>query len=74
MIILYLFPGKVFKNSRKTLIFRGLTFDFFSFVKRKANSTIERQKCKGHEKPDRLLISLMEFNYQISQRNKNFTY
>ena len=41
-----------------------------SIVKRKANSTIEQQKCKGREKRDRLLISKMEIKYQISQRNK----
>ena len=42
-------------------------------VKRKANSTIEQHNCKGQEKRDRLLISKMEINYQISQRNKNLT-
>ena len=38
-------------------------------VKRRAKSIIELQKCKGQEKRDRLLISKMENNYQISQRN-----
>ena len=62
------------------LIFRGFELYFFfqvqsiSFVKMKANSAIEQQNCKGHEKRDRLLISKMEFNYQISHRNKSFTY
>ena len=42
--------------------------------KRKGNSSIEQQSCKGHEKRDRLLISKMEINFQISQRNKSFTY
>ena len=56
-----------------------MTFDFFSvnffiFVERKAKSTIEQQNCKGHEKCDRLLISKMEINYQISQLNISFTY
>ena len=41
-------------------------------VERKANSTIEQQKCKGHEKRDRLLISKIEIIYQISQRNESF--
>ena len=27
-----------------------------SFVKRKANSTIEKQKCKSYEKRNRLLV------------------
>ena len=46
--------------SHSILIFRGLIFDLFisslHFFKRKANSTIQQQKCKGHEKRDRLLI------------------
>ena len=41
-----------------------------SIVKRKANFTLKRQTCKGHEKRDRLLISKLEIKYQISQRNK----
>ena len=53
--------------------YRSRRFSFFvqfvSFDKRKANSTIEHRKCKGHEKLDRLLTSKIEFNYQISQRN-----
>ena len=48
----------------------SLQFQCISIVKRKANSTIEGQKCKGHEKPDRLLIFKLEIKYQISQRNK----
>ena len=58
------------------LIFRGLTFDFFQFisnVKRKANSTIDEQNCKGHKRRDRFLVSKEEFNFQVSQRKKNFT-
>ena len=39
-----------------------------------ANSTIEEEKCKGHEKRDRLLNSKLELNYQISQRSENFIY
>ena len=46
---------------------------FVSFAKRKANSTVEQQKCTGHEKHDRLLISKMEID-QVSQRNESFTY
>ena len=38
------------------------------FVKRKANFSIEQQKCKGHEKLDRPLVSKIEF--KISQRNE----
>ena len=41
-----------------------------SVVKGKANSIIDQQKCEGHEKCDRVVISKMEINYQISQRNK----
>ena len=55
------------------MIWFGLTFQVqcISIVKRKTNSPIEQQKCKGHEKRDRLLISKMEINHQISQRNKS---
>ena len=35
-----------------------------------ANCIIDQQKCEGHEKCDRLVISKMQINYQISQRNK----
>ena len=50
------------------------SIDSISIIKRKANSNIEQQKCKGHEKRDRLIISKMDFRNQISQRNKSFTY
>ena len=40
------------------------------FLQRKANSTIEHQKCKGQEKRDRFLFSKVIFNYHISQRKK----
>ena len=48
------------------LIFHGSTFELLSqkgkdlFVKRKANSTIEQQKCKGHEKRDQILVLKMD--------------
>ena len=46
------------------------SFDFLlsevRFFKVRANSTIEQQKCKGHEKRDWRLISKREINYQIS--------
>ena len=62
--------------SGSNLLFRGFTLisfflvQFTSFVERNANSTIEQQKCKVHEKRDRILNSKMEFNYQISQKIK----
>ena len=40
-------------------------------VRRKANSNIEQQKCKGHKKRDRLLVSKVEFSYQISSEVKS---
>ena len=40
-----------------------------SFVKKKANSSIEQRNCKSYEKREWILISKMEINYQISQRN-----
>ena len=55
--------------SRSNINFGELTFDFqvqlISFVERKANSTMEHQKCKGHETRNRLLVSKMEFNYRF---------
>ena len=51
--------------------FSGKSVQCISIVKRKANSTIKQQKRKDYEKRDRLLISKMEINYQISQLNKN---
>ena len=62
-----------FVSSGAKLIFASV-FQFIYFVKRKANSTIEQQKGKGHEKRDPLLISKREFGYQIFQRNKSITY
>ena len=57
-------------------------FDFRSFpslvqfhcYNRKANSIFEKRKRINHEKRDRLLVSKMEFNFQIFQRNIYFTY
>ena len=58
--------------SRSNLIFRGLTqiFQLISLVKRKVNPTIEQQTYKGIDIIDRLLVLKMDFNFQISQRNK----
>ena len=53
---LFFFEEKTFFKLKFT--FSQLTFDFFYvqfisfFIKRKAKSTIERQKSKGHEKLD----------------------
>ena len=47
---------------------------FISFVKRKENSTMEQRKCKGHEKRDRLLVTKVVFNFQISLRNWKLIY
>ena len=43
---------------------------FISLVERKFNPIIEQRKCKGHEKRDRILVPKVEFNFQISKRNK----
>ena len=72
------FSGKVFKffHAKFRFFFCGLTnfqVRFISFVKRKANSTIEQQKCKGHGKRDRLLISKFKLIFQILLRMKSFT-
>ena len=42
-------------------LFEFFQVQFISFVRRKAKSTIEQKKCKGHEKRN--------FNVQIFQRN-----
>ena len=42
-----------------------------SFVERKVSSTIEHRNCKAHEKRERLLISKVDFNFQISQQENN---
>ena len=34
---------------------------------------MEQQKCKGHGKCDRLVVSKMDFSFQISQRNKSLS-
>ena len=66
------FSGKSHKVClRSVLIFRCLTCDFFFKFSAFLLSSIEQQKCKIHEKRDRLLISKMELNYHISQRNKS---
>ena len=54
--------------------FEVFQVQFISFVKRNANFTIEQQKFKGHEKCNRYLVSKVEFNFQISQRNENLTF
>ena len=60
LIFFVFFPRKSLKIcSRSILTFRRLTCEFLlssnDVVKRKANSTIEQQILKGHEKRDRLL-------------------
>ena len=73
------FPGKVSKFVHAQIHFSAVSLltsfsvQFISFVeKRKANSTFDQQKCKGHEKLDRLLLSKVELNYRISQPKKIF--
>ena len=55
------------------LMFTFSLAQFISSVERKTNCTIEQQKCKGHKNCDRLLVSNVDFNIQISQRNEKFT-
>ena len=71
-VLLIFFSGKSFKIcSRSIMIFRGLTCDFFLssvhfHCKRKANSTIEQQKCNVTKiDRDQFLLSKIEINYQI---------
>ena len=79
MIFFVFFQENLKICSGSNLTYRGLTFDFFLFsvhflFKRQANSTIEQLKCEGHKKRDRLLISKVKFNFEISQRIKKFIY
>ena len=66
----------IFFFRKNVIILFRLNFSFFAvlllvyfcnqfifFVERKANSTIEQQKVKGHEKPDGLLVSKMVFSF-----------
>ena len=70
--LFFFFSGKNLKFVQAQIhFFCGSAFDFFkyqfiSFVKRKANSTIKYQRCKGHEKCDRLQVLKVEFNFRIS--------
>ena len=48
--IFRLFPKKVLTIFFNLLFHFGFLLQFISIVKRKINSNIERQKCKGHEK------------------------
>ena len=52
-----------------SLVFFFDLLSFIDFVKRKGNSSIDQRK--GYEKHDQLLVSKVEFNFQISQRNKS---
>ena len=51
-----------------------LYVQIISFVERKANSPIEQQKCKSHEKRDQFLVSKVDFKFQISQQNEKLTH
>ena len=53
--------------------------DFFSnfihfFCWKEGKLHYRTVKCKEHEKRDRLLVSKVDCNFQISQRNETFTY
>ena len=66
----------IFCDLFSRLIFLDLTFRFFLssiffFVKRRAKSTVEQQKCKNHLKRDRLLVPKVELSYQISSEIKS---
>ena len=70
--IFLLFSGRCPKVcSHTNLIFRDVKFYIFSisvlFVKRKADYTIEHQKCKDDEKRDLLIVSKMEFQRKKKQ-------
>ena len=62
--------------SGSNLLFRGFfLFHFCSVLCLEEDKLYYRiAKCKGHEKRDRLLVSEVEFNFQIFQRNENYKY
>ena len=43
-------------------------------LKEKSNYSIEQRKCKSDEKRDQFLISKLNFIYEISRRNKMFSF
>ena len=49
-------------------------FNLNSSAENEVNFLPSLRKCKGHEKRDRLLVSKVEFSFQISQWNINLTY
>ena len=73
-MIFFFFLGNLEIFSGSNSLFRGWTFHFFLnsffFVKRKVKLHYRTVKCKAHEKRDWLQVSKVEFNFQISQRNK----
>ena len=64
-----IFSGSLKICSFSNFVFCGLIFGFvqFTFVYNKENSNIEQRKYKSHDKRRGLLISEMDFNYQIPQ-------
>ena len=50
-----------------------MKFSAFALLK-KANFLIELQKCNSQENCDRLLVSKLEFLFEISQRKKNYLF
>ena len=54
-----------------------MSFDLFLtsvhfLLLKEAISNIGQQSCKGNKKRDWFLVSIVEFNFQISQRKKNY--
>ena len=70
------FSGKI---SGSNVLFHGSTFDSFSnsvhlLCSKERKTSIEEQKYKGSEKRDRIIVSKVQFSFQISRRNQNITY
>ena len=64
-----IFSGSIEICSFSNFVFCGLIFGLiqFTFVYNKENSNIEQRKYKSHDNCRGLLISEMDFNYQIPQ-------
>ena len=59
-----------FYVNRDVFFFRFFFQAIFYFFLNGMQTAVEQLKCKGSEKRDWLLFLKMEFNYQISHRNK----
>ena len=71
-ILLIFFSGKSLKILMHLCIYALFEFNWISSAENDVNSTIQIRRGNGAKKKrERFLASKVEFNYQVSQRNKN---